>query len=205
MPHRCQDFAQDEFYRIYNRGNNKERIFFEWENYSFFLRKFFEYMPPKDVEIHAYCLMPNHYHFIVRLTAEIDYSKAMQHFGISYAKSINARYGRSGHLFQGRFGARRVHSTEYLLHLSRYVHLNPVEAGLVKSAQDWEFSSYQDYLLAIGDSKPNNLESLKTSHIMTRPQMVTGLILSIFEGAKGYCDFVETQKGVDFKPLEEEA
>ncbi len=204
MPHRRQDFDQYHFYHIYNRGNNKEKIFFERENYRFFLTKFIEYMPPNEVEIHAYCLMPNHYHLIVRVMEEFNYSRAMQHFGISYAKSINSWYGRAGHLFQGRFGARLVHSAEYLLHLSRYIHLNPVDARLVKSAQDWEFSSYRDYLLAIGKSHPDNHELLKPSGILSRPQVVTGTVLSLVGGVEGFRNFVETQKGIDFKPLDED-
>jgi putative transposase len=203
MPHRRQQFALDKFYHIHNRGNNKERIFFEQENYRFFLRKFIEYMPPKDVEIHAYCLMPNHYHFIIRLIEDFDYSKAMQHFGISFAKSMNSWYGRVGHLFQGRFGARVVHSTEYLLHLSRYIHLNPVKACLVKSAQDWEFSSYQDYLLTLLDSPSDTGELSRLSAVLTRPQVTTGVILSLLGSVRGYRDFVETRNGSDFKPIEE--
>jgi len=204
MPLRNQGFAPGEFYHIYNRGNNKEKIFFEGENYRFFPRKFTEYMPPNDVEIHSYCLMPNHYHFLIRLGDEFDYSKAMQHFGISFAKSMNTRYGRAGHLFQGRFGARLVHSSEYLLDLSRYIHLNPVAARLVKSAKDWEFSSYRDFLLEERDPQRDSGEATRPSAVSKRPRVATGEILSLVGGVQGYRAFVETQKGDDFKPLLEE-
>jgi len=67
-------------------------------------------------------------------------------FSLSYAKAINKRYNRVGPLFQGRFQAKRIAQDEYLLHLSRYIHLNPVMAGLSRAPEDWEFSSYRDYI-----------------------------------------------------------
>ena len=70
----------------------------------------------------------------------------MQNFAISYTKAMNERYHRAGSLFQGAFQARLVDKDEYLLHLSRYIHLNPVQAGLVKQPQDWVYSSYQEYI-----------------------------------------------------------
>ena len=89
--------------------------------------------------------MPNHYHFLIFLR-EADLSKAMQRFVLAYTNGMNRRYGRCGTLFQGRFQTKWVDRDEYLLHLTRYIHLNPVKAGLVKRPEDWAFSSYQDYL-----------------------------------------------------------
>jgi hypothetical protein len=70
----------------------------------------------------------------------------MQAFSLSYTKAINRRYERCGSLFQGRFRAIEVDSDGYLLHLTRYIHLNPVKAGFVERPEDWEFSSYREYV-----------------------------------------------------------
>ena len=87
--------------------------------------------------------MPNH--FVLRTKTD-ELSAAMQRFGISYAKAINDRYDRVGPLFQGAFQAKPVDEEAYLIHLTRYLHLNPVRAGLVKCAEDWTFSSYLEYI-----------------------------------------------------------
>ncbi len=145
MPYRKVELRAGEHYHIYNRGNNYADVFFERENYLYFLRQVRKYLLPEAVEIVAYCLMPNHYHLLLRLLAD-DLSTPMQGLSLSYTKAVNLHYGRVGALFQGRFKAVRVDRDEYLLHLSRYIHLNPLTAGLVKRAEDWEFSSYRDYI-----------------------------------------------------------
>ena len=97
---------------------------------------------------------------------------------VSYAKSFNRRYARVGPLFQGPFKAVHVDRNEYLLHLSRYIHLNPVAAGLVASPQEWEFSSYREF---VGLRKGN----------LPRPEVV----LAQFPSADGYRQFVERYAG----------
>jgi putative transposase len=145
MPYRKFGFNPNQYYHLYNRGNNYEVIFREAENYRFFLRLLDKYLTPEKVEIAAYCLMPDHYHLLVCPQVE-TLSKLMQPFLLAYTNAFNKRYGRVGSLFQGRFKARYISGNEYLLQLSRYIHLNPVRAGLVKKAEDWEFSSLRDYL-----------------------------------------------------------
>jgi hypothetical protein len=88
--------------------------------------------------------MPNHYHIVLRLN-QISLSDAMQKLALSYTVSYNNFYNRSGHLFQGRFQAKHVTDTRYLVHLSRYIHLNPKTANLVKKAENWKYSSILDY------------------------------------------------------------
>ncbi len=145
MPYRKFVFRAGEYYHLYNRGNNYQAIFFERENYLYFLRQLRKYLWPEAVETIAYCLMPNHYHLLVHLMTD-DLSRLMQPFALSYTKAINKRYGRVGSLFQGRFRAVRVDRDEYLVHLSRYIHLNPVIAKLVEQPGDWGFSSYREYI-----------------------------------------------------------
>ena len=145
MPYRKFEFAANHYYHLYNRGSNHAIIFRETENYRYFLRLLDKYLAPGKVEIVAYCLMPDHYHLLV--CPQIDtLSKLMQPFLLAYTNAFNKRYDCMGALFQGRFKARYIDKNEYLLHLSRYIDLNPVRAGLVKKAENWEFSSYRDYL-----------------------------------------------------------
>ncbi|MEM8810194.1 MAG: transposase [Cyanobacteria bacterium P01_G01_bin.38] len=144
MPRRKTDFLPGQYYHLYNRGNNRQKIFFERENYLFFLRQFRRYLVEETLHVIAYCLMPNHYHFLVCLR-EDTLSQQMHGFTLSYTKAINRRYERCGSLFQGRFQAIHVDEVGYLLYLSRYIHLNPVKACLVKRPEEWEFSSYLEY------------------------------------------------------------
>lgn len=223
MPRRVAEFLPDHFYHLYNRGNNRESIFFEPENYSFFLQRFVKYFPSDQAEIHSYCLMPNHFHLLIRLLSEFDYSDRMQHFGIYFSKSINARYGRVGHLFQGRFKAKHVDSTGYLLHLTRYIHLNPRFARLVERSEDWEFSNYRDYLFGgripeftpakrretsgiVQDEIPEITEARQSeiSGISRRPAVTTEPILSHFGGVEDYREFVESFAEEGMRQIEDE-
>ena len=145
MPRRQVNFAPGHYYHLYNRGNDRQTIFFERENYLHFLRQFRRYLVEDTLDVLAYCLMPNHYHFLVRLRSP-HLSQQMHAFSLSYTKAINRRYERCGSLFQGRFRAIEVDSDGYLLHLTRYIHLNPVKAGFVERPEDWEFSSYREYV-----------------------------------------------------------
>ena len=144
MPRRSINFAQGSCYHVYNRGNNYQTIFFERESYLHFLRLVRRYVIAENILILAYCLMPNHYHFLVQCNGG-SLSEAMQLLSLAYTKGINNRFSRVGSLFQGRFKAVLVDSDEYLVHLVRYIHLNPVKAGLVKTALEWEFSSFSEY------------------------------------------------------------
>jgi REP element-mobilizing transposase RayT len=184
MPRRTPSFSPDQFYHVYNRGNDGDFIFFELENYFFLLRRVKEYLTP-SVEVHAYCLMPNHYHLLLRITRELNLSNLMQNLLISYTKAINKKYQRVGHLFQGTFKAKLVDSPEYLLHLSRYIHLNPKIARLVKRPEEWEFSSYREYL----GLRPNTLVS-------------TEFVLGQFHDINGYRQYVESLSDAEIEKLQ---
>lgn len=173
MPYRKFTFAKDGYYHLYNRGNNFGRVFFERENYLFFLKRLREYLVPDVVDMIAYCLMPNHYHLLIQVKQE-NLSAVMQAFSLSYSKAVNKKFGRVGSLFQGRFKAIPIAKNEYLLHLSRYIHLNPVAATLVERAEDWEFSSYRDYM------------GMRQGTLV-RPEVVR----SQFRDAGAYHEFVE--------------
>jgi putative transposase len=156
MPSRTMNFERGLYYHVYNRGNNYQTIFFERESYLYFLRLVRRYLVDENVSILAYCLMPNHYHFLVQCNGG-NLSEAMQLLSLTYTKSINKRFNRVGSLFQGRFKAVLVNSDEYLVHLVRYIHLNPVKADLAKSASEWEFSSFSEY----ADIRSGSLPSME--------------------------------------------
>jgi putative transposase len=139
-------FKAGNYYHLYNRGVNRQPIFFQDKNWGFFVKRLRKYCQPDLVDIIAYCLMPNHYHLLVYLKADELSEEVMQPLGVSYTKAINRQQKRVGPLFQGPFKAKHVDQENYLLHLSRYIYLNPVEAGLVKSPAEWPYSSYRDYI-----------------------------------------------------------
>ena len=139
-------FESGQYYHIYNRGNKKESIFLGRDNYLFFLRRLQQGIQKRDITVLAYCLMPNHFHLILKESSGHSISELMLSLQTSYSKAINKRTHRVGHLFQGTFKDKCIGKTEYLVHLSRYIHLNPTLAGLVDLPEDWEFSSYRDYI-----------------------------------------------------------
>jgi REP element-mobilizing transposase RayT len=146
MPYRRTPFVSGEHYHLYNRGNNFENIFLSREDYVRFLRLLRRYIVSNaTADILAYCLMPNHYHLLVHLRVD-NLSESMQAMTVAYAKGVNKKYGRVGRLFQAPFQAIHVARQDYLDLLMSYIHRNPVEAGLAKSAEAWEFSSYRDYV-----------------------------------------------------------
>jgi REP element-mobilizing transposase RayT len=139
-------FLPGQYYHIYNRGANREAIFRSAENYRFLLRRVKEQASLRKITIIAYCLMPNHYHFLLRQETEEPVSSFVQAVFNSYTKAYNQRYGRTGTLFEERFKAIAVEKSEYLILLCRYIHYNPVGAGLAKHPAEWQFSNYLEWV-----------------------------------------------------------
>ncbi|PWS32807.1 transposase [Pedobacter paludis] len=133
------------YYHIYNRGNNKNEIFFEDQNYRFFLSQFAKYIYP-CAEVYAYVLMPNHFHFFLKVTNQVDFEKGIKNFFISYSKVINLKYERVGSLFQGRYKSKKIDSESYYTRIITYIHQNPVQDNLVAYMGQYKYSSYQAYL-----------------------------------------------------------
>jgi putative transposase len=124
-----------------SRGNGRMTIFFDDGDYGHFMQLFRETMEDFQLECWNYCLMPNHYHATVQPTLP-NLSSAIQHLHGRYASWWNRRYGKVGHVFQGRFKAQIVQREGYAMALSRYVALNPVRARMVERAEDWPWGSY---------------------------------------------------------------
>ncbi|MFC1976595.1 transposase [Chloroflexota bacterium] len=151
------------YYHIYNRGNNRETIFKEKENYHYFLKLYAKYIEPV-AETFAYCLLPNHYHFLMRIKTEEEQQQTHQTLKVSktfkvlkpaqqfsnlfnaYTKAINKRYQRTGSLFENRYGRIPVDSDAYFTQLVAYIHQNPQKHGLIDDFRAWPYSSYQTLL-----------------------------------------------------------
>ncbi|MFQ5419579.1 MAG: transposase, partial [Anaerolineae bacterium] len=103
MPRRKNKFTTGHYYHIYNRGANRERIFFSKDNYLYFLKLLKKYSRKYQIAIIAYCLMPNHYHFLLRQDGETPISRFIGVLFNAYAQALNQQIGRSGALFEGRF------------------------------------------------------------------------------------------------------
>jgi REP element-mobilizing transposase RayT len=139
-------FLPGQYYHIYNRGANRKDIFLTSDNYEFLLRRVREKSIVNNIAIIAYCLMPNHYHFLVRQNSEISVGDFTQSIFNSYSKAFNKSFCRTGTLFEGPYKAIAIAKYEYLLHLCRYIHINPVEAGLVTHPSEWKYSNYVDWI-----------------------------------------------------------
>jgi len=150
-------FEAGNWYHIYNQGNNQQRIFYEKENYLFFLSKI-KVLPRDDFNIIAYCLMPNHFHLLIytdfgreyEILKSKKYSRKLGSLLSSYAKAINKKYRRSGSLFRQKTKAKCLSSTRqsgerYIRTCFHYIHQNPLRAGIISDLHQWAFSSYRDY------------------------------------------------------------
>lgn len=141
------------YYHIYNRGNNREDLFREERNYRYFMSLYERHVAP-IAETFAYCLLRNHFHFLVRIsepialpTATLDSrlvkpSQTFSNCFNAYAKAINKAYGRTGSLFQDRFRRIEVTTETQFTRLVVYIHRNPQKHGFVADFRDWPWSSY---------------------------------------------------------------
>ena len=175
MPHKhkIKQYRVNGYYHAYNRGVEKRVVFNDDQDYRVFLHllKFYLSPPPadnkhpfsdrkivslirprplanlhKEVDLLAYCLMPNHFHLLLQQKPIDGMQKLMRRLLTTYAMYFNRRNNRVGYLFQGSYKAVLVDSDEYLLHLSRYIHLNPSELTRTVLVSDYPYSSYQYYL-----------------------------------------------------------
>ena len=151
-----KQYVPETYYHIYNRGVEKRKIFLDDQDYTVFLGLLKRYLSKKseldkygrdgvtfydDIELEAYCLMPNHFHMLIYVGYNPRaMSELMRRVCTSYTMYFNKKYTRVGHLFQGRFKASRITTDEYLVHISRYIHLNP------KDYLNWQYSSLPYYI-----------------------------------------------------------
>ena len=214
MPYRKVPLITNEYYHIYNRGVAKLPIFSDKRDYDRFWNTlyYYQFCGPKPqfsqikrfkdvgfennqkiVEILCYCLMPNHFHFLIRQLQEKGISEFMNKFANSFTKYFNTRHDRVGPLLQGQFKAIRVESDEQLLHLSRYIHLNPIMSYLVKDLNFYPWSSYVEYINGSDDVLCNKELILG---MFRTPQQYEQFVLD-------QVDYAKSLKMIEHKILEE--
>jgi len=137
---------------VVSRGNNQANIFVDDRDRSIFLALLARAVDQFNLRVFAFCLMDNHYHLFLQ-TPDGNLSRAMQWLNTSYTVKFHLRHKRSGHFLQGRYKSILVTDESHWLHLSMYLHLNPVRAGMVRDPEDYEWSSYHDYIHARSRSK----------------------------------------------------
>jgi putative transposase len=182
-------YLPDTYYHVYNRGVNKRRIFLDDEDYRVFLNLFKRYLSNEpqfdnkhreypwlhdDIELLAFCLMPNHFHLLVYQVSDKAMTALLRGVCTAYTGYFNKKYARVGHLFQDRFKASMITTDGYLQHISRYIHLNPREYTT------WSYSSYAYY------TQNKSAEWLQP-----------GKIIELFPSTSAYAEFVADYK--DFK------
>jgi putative transposase len=146
MAKRITEFYQDGIFHLYNRGVDSRKIFIDDQNYLFFNQRLLQYSSELSITILAYCLMPTHFHLMVQQNGEISAGSLCQKISNSYTKAFNNWVHRTGALFESKYKAIDVDREEYLLQLTRYIHANPVKAGLVDLPQKWLYSDYGDWM-----------------------------------------------------------
>ncbi len=166
---RKEVFANGEYYHVYNRGVDKRKIFYHAGQYVRFINTVTNLLDTgsatesnsikdtslalsKKLSFICYCLMPNHYHFILKQKMDNGISEFMHKLNTSYTKYFNISSKRSGRLFEYTFKARHIESENILLHISRYIHLNPLIADITNNLRNYKWSSYP-YFINIIDSQ----------------------------------------------------
>ena len=150
MPRLPRQKSESGIYHIMLRGINQQVIFEDNEDYIKFVEILQKYKAVSGYKVFAYCLMSNHIHMLVKVEQE-DLDLLMKRIEGSYVYWYNWKYYRRGHLFQDRFKSEPVEDDSYFLTVLRYIHQNPLKAGIVKKIDDYQFSSYNDYMNEIND------------------------------------------------------
>lgn len=144
MPRTIRQISNTKVYHVILRGIDKQDIFLSTKDYHKFLEVLKETNEKYEYDIYSYCLMNNHVHIII-YDKEDNLSKIMQSIAISYSLYFNKKYNRVGHLFQNRYLSKEIEDKEYLKTACRYIHQNPLKAGIEKT-ENYKWSSYNEYI-----------------------------------------------------------
>jgi REP element-mobilizing transposase RayT len=199
MPRTVREKSNTGVYHAILRGINRQTIFEDEEDATKFVETLGECRKKSEFRLYAYCLMGNHVHFLVKEGRE-DLGVTVKRVGASYVYWYNRKYGRCGHLFQDRYKSEPVEDDKYFLAVLRYIHQNPVKAGIVKELVDYPWSSYREYLnngrlvetdFALGlfsDDRQKAVEAFKRFHEI--------------EGQENCLDIDEKRKPTDAEAIE---
>lgn len=145
MVRTAREKSESGIYHAMIRGINKQIIFQDDEDRMRFISTIKQFKDKNIYKVYAYCLMDNHVHILLK-EDEHDISSAMRRISASYVLWYNKKYERYGHLFQDRFKSEPVNSEVYLLTVLRYIHRNPIKAGIVSQLEDYKWSSYREFI-----------------------------------------------------------
>lgn len=174
MPRKARQKSNTKVYHVILRGNAKQDIFLEKQDYSKFMKEICKTKEKYQYELYTYCLMTNHVHLIVYDKLN-GLSKVLQSLTISYSSYWNKKYERVGHLFQDRFLSKNIETEGYLKNLCRYIHQNPYKSGIA-TIEEYQWSSYQEYikkskivdtkqiLELFGDNKQESIDNFIAFH-----------------------------------------
>lgn len=146
MPRRNVQYAPGAYYHMYNRGARRQSICYGERDYLHLLGLVGKVARECQLSIIAYCLLPNHYHWLVRQEGVIDASVLPKRVFGSYSQSFNRWYQRSGTLFEGRVKVKPVTDDSYIRHLCRYIHVNPVRHAIADAPELWPYSNYAEWI-----------------------------------------------------------
>ncbi|MCK9554341.1 transposase [bacterium] len=208
MARPCRLQAENCFYHITSRGNDRKNVFLS--DYDF--EKFLEYLlQAKDkykFNLYAYCLMSNHYHLFIEIL-QPNLSKIMQYLNTAYTVYYNKKHNKTGHLFQGRYKSLLVDEDNYFMELTRYIHLNPVRAKMVDLPQKYRWSSFKGFIKPKTDKyidypelnsylgmKPTDYKDFVLSEIGKNNALLDKVYASFFLGTK---DFIKDKLN-EFRP-----
>jgi putative transposase len=191
-----KEFTEGEIYHIYNRGVNKMNIFLDEQDFRVFAARLKENLfpelinpllskhavrrktlPPNSYDLISYCLMPNHFHLLIKQNTNLPITQLILKVCTGYSKYFNKKYGRIGAIFQDRFKSVRIHKNNQLLWVSYYIHKNPIEAGFVENPNNYKWSSFSEYVKSESE-----------------PLCKKDLILSQFQKLETYLSYFKKQK-----------
>ncbi len=186
MPRKKRIWYPGATYHVMSRGNRRMAIYKDEEDYLYFLDVIKMTREIYDFWIHSICMMTNHYHMEIE-TADVELWRIMQKINSIYAGKFNLEHNCSGHLFEGRYTACLIEDEGYFLEVSRYIHLNPVKAKMVREPIDYKYSSYS-MLVGKRESRPQGKVGRAIAEIVD-----TERIMSIFgeDPHEHYRKFVE--------------
>ncbi|WP_373000589.1 REP-associated tyrosine transposase, partial [Lutispora sp.] len=144
MPRFRRKLSKSRIYHVMVRGNERKDLFLDNDDREKFIDILYKKKTENEYDLYAYCLMSNHVHLLIRECSN-EIARIMKRINTSYACYFNKKYDRIGHVFQDRYKSEVIESERHLLAAVRYIHNNPVKAGLVRSASQYKWSSYNIY------------------------------------------------------------
>ena len=186
MPRQAREIYCDEYYHVIVRGNGRQWLFDDEEDFSFYLTTLDRYRQKYDVHIYHYCLMNNHVHLLMKsVSTDHAITKVMHGTSMLYAFYFQKKHKKTGHVFEDRFKNEHIDSNEYLLECGRYIERNPLRAKLVSNPGDYRWSSYGYYAKGCAN------------HLITENPLYADMGSTAEVRRKLYADYVEGLRPYD--------